>query len=133
MLAAFFTPNDIARLSATMDPARPTGLDYYPLLTAGERFPTNDPNLAPRLTPRPDDDATFLQGMFEAIARIEAEGYALIADHGGPKPTQIFTAGGASENATFSAIRQRYLGVTLSRSTESEASIGAAKLPALAP
>lgn len=37
-------------------------LDYYPLLRPGERFPVNDPGLPPRLTPRPEDDAVFLQG-----------------------------------------------------------------------
>ncbi len=40
----------------------PTGLDFYPLASPGERFPVNDPGLAPRLEPRPEDDALFLQG-----------------------------------------------------------------------
>lgn len=37
-------------------------LDYYPLTKPGERFPVNDPAMQPRLTPRPEDDARFLQG-----------------------------------------------------------------------
>ncbi|MEO1470874.1 MAG: FGGY family carbohydrate kinase, partial [Pseudomonadota bacterium] len=45
-LAAHFAPDEIARLSATIDPARPTGLDYYPLPRPGERFPIADPDLA---------------------------------------------------------------------------------------
>ncbi len=52
-------------LSAMVNPDKPTGLNYYPLPSKGERFPVNDPELPPRLTPRPDDAATFLQGMFE--------------------------------------------------------------------
>ena len=67
-----FSPEDIARLSAGIDAATPSGLDYYPLIRAGERFPVNDPNLAPRVTPRPADDETFLQGLLEGIARIES-------------------------------------------------------------
>jgi sugar (pentulose or hexulose) kinase len=35
---------------------------YYPLLRPGERFPVNDPNLAPCMEPRPGDDAEFLRG-----------------------------------------------------------------------
>lgn len=30
-----------------------SGLDYYPLLGQGQRFPINDPNMLPRMTPRP--------------------------------------------------------------------------------
>ncbi len=37
-LKQFFTPEDIVRLTALMDAAVPTGLDYYPLPKAGERF-----------------------------------------------------------------------------------------------
>ena len=29
------------------------GLDYYPLLGQGQRFPINAPDMLPRMTPRP--------------------------------------------------------------------------------
>src|SRR5690606_530883 len=72
VLAHYFTPSRIAQLSANIDPDRPSGLDYYPLLGAGERFPFADPAMLPRMDPRPPDDAEFLQGLLEGIGRIEA-------------------------------------------------------------
>ena len=53
MLKAHFTDAQLQELSQQIDPEKPSGLDYYPLLKPGERFPVNDPNLQPRLTPRP--------------------------------------------------------------------------------
>ncbi|KAI9123994.1 hypothetical protein K1719_005294 [Acacia pycnantha] len=57
-------------------------LDYYPLPKAGERFPVSDPNLSPRLLPRPENDAEYLHGILESIARIEAKGYELLKEMG---------------------------------------------------
>ena len=131
VLAHFFSTDDLERLSADIDPDDPTGLDYYPLLEAGERFPVNDPDLRPRLTPRPTSDVAFLQGLFEGIARIEAQSYALIAAQGGPMPSRIYSAGGASKNTALTQIRQRALGVDLPRALHTEASIGAASLTGL--
>jgi hypothetical protein len=62
VLRQFFTDAQLAELTARIEVARPSGLDYYPLVTPGERFPVNDPGLRPRLEPRPEDDAVFLQG-----------------------------------------------------------------------
>src|SRR5690242_19071747 len=53
-LAQFFSAERLRELSARIDPGVSTGLDYYPLPAPGERFPINDPALAPRLTPRPN-------------------------------------------------------------------------------
>lgn len=53
VLKAHFTDDQLKELSQHIDPEKPSGLDYYPLLKAGERFPINDPFLEPRLTPRP--------------------------------------------------------------------------------
>jgi sugar (pentulose or hexulose) kinase len=130
VLAAHFSGDEIARLSAAMDPATPTGLDYYPLKEPGERFPINDPTLAPRLAPRPDSDALFLQGMFEGIARIEATCYAEIQARGGDAPQQIFSAGGGAANPVFTQIRAQALGLQPSHAQMTEAAIGAARLAA---
>ncbi|RWC57387.1 MAG: carbohydrate kinase, partial [Mesorhizobium sp.] len=61
VLARHFSVARIIELSAAIDPATETGLDYYPLGTAGERFPIADPTLPPRLTPRPASDADYLK------------------------------------------------------------------------
>lgn len=63
VLKRYFTNQQLQQLSARIDPSHPTGLDYYPLTQAGERFPVNDPYLQPRLEPRPADDAIYLQGV----------------------------------------------------------------------
>ncbi|MCS6921785.1 MAG: FGGY-family carbohydrate kinase [Elioraea sp.] len=128
VLARFFDHETIARLSARIDPARPSGLDYYPLLAPGERFPRHDPTLAPRLAPRPADDALFLQGLLEGIARIEAEGYRALAELGAPALRSVRTAGGGARNPTWTAIRARILGVPVLPAACEEAAVGAARL-----
>ncbi|MEL6689309.1 MAG: FGGY-family carbohydrate kinase [Pseudomonadota bacterium] len=128
VLASFFTPDELAQLSDQIDPSIASDLDYYPLLEPGERFPVNDPDLAPRLTPRPASDAEFLHGLFEGIATIEARCYALIKSKGGPTPLAIYTAGGASRNVTLKAIRERVLERPLHMAAQTEASIGSARL-----
>jgi len=127
VLAHFFTPDDLERLTPQIKTDRPTGLDYYPLITAGERFPVNDPDLQPRLSPRPDDDVVFLQGLLEGIADIEARCYAEIAARGGGDPVHIFSAGGAAKNTAFLQMRQSRLPASVSVTEETEAAIGAAR------
>jgi hypothetical protein len=49
------------------------------------------------MTPRPTDDAAFLHGLFQGIARTERECYGVMAAHGAKMPTQILTAGGGGQ------------------------------------
>ncbi|RVD30062.1 FGGY-family carbohydrate kinase, partial [Mesorhizobium sp. M4B.F.Ca.ET.017.02.2.1] len=65
VLAQHFSVARIIELSAAIDPATETGLDYYPLGIAGERFPIADPALPPRLEPRPQSEADYLKAMLE--------------------------------------------------------------------
>ena len=53
VLRQHFTNDELAELSKSIDPAAPSGLDYYPLAKPGERFPVYDPKMTPRLEPRP--------------------------------------------------------------------------------
>jgi len=131
VLKVHFNDEDLERLSADINPATPLGLNYYPLLQAGERFPINDPSLKPRMEPRPPSDSGFLQAMLEGMARIERQCYEVIETHGGPKPTAIFTAGGGAKNPKWTEIRARMLGQTPQKPAHSEASIGAARLTTL--
>ncbi|SLN41210.1 FGGY-family carbohydrate kinase [Pseudooctadecabacter jejudonensis] len=127
VLAHFFTPDDLERLTPQIRTDRPTGLDYYPLIKAGERFPVNDPDLQPCLSPRPDDDVVFLQGLLEGIADIEARCYAEIAARGGGDPVHIFSAGGAAKNTALLQMRQARLPASVSVTEDTEAAIGAAR------
>jgi D-ribulokinase len=128
VLAQFFTPDAIRKISGRMDPGTPTGFDYYPLSAPGERFPVNDPALSPRMTPRPADDAVFLQALLEGIANIEALGYRRLAELGGPPLTSVATVGGGAANESWSRIRAAALGVPLKTPASDEAAVGVARL-----
>jgi sugar (pentulose or hexulose) kinase len=127
-LLAQMSAERIAELTPLLDPERDSGLDYYPLPAPGERFPVADPQLAPRVTPRPADDAVFLQGLLEGIAAIEARGYALLAELGAPHPRRVLTVGGGARNAAWTRLRARRLGVPVSEAAETEAAYGTALL-----
>jgi len=128
VLRQFFDDRQLAALSETIDPAVASPLDYLPLPKPGERFPTNDPTLAPRLTPRPTDDAEFLHGLLESLARIEARGYGLLTELGASPLSRVETAGGGANNPAWTRIRQRLLGVPVCRAAHTEAAYGAALL-----
>lgn len=128
VLAAYFSRQELDMLSGQLDPARPTGLDYYPLRQPGERFPVNAPALQPRLEPRPADPAQFLQGMLEAMARIEADAYRCLVHLGAPPPERVLTVGGGAHNEAWRLIRQQALGVPVVNRAEIEPAYGAARL-----
>jgi hypothetical protein len=131
VLKEFFDTEALDRLSARIDPSVESPLDYYPLPRPGERFPVNDPNLRPRMTPRPADDAEFLHGLLEGIARIERQAYAALVDRGAPRPERIVTAGGGAANPVWTAIRARVLDLPVSMARTPEAAVGAARLVGL--
>jgi D-ribulokinase len=127
-LLAHFTPEALARLSAVINPESNSGLDYYPLPCPGERFPVADPGFAPRVTPRPDDDAQFLQGLFEGIAGIEAAGYQRLTELGAPRLATLRTVGGGAQNAVWTRLRERRLAVPMLAPRSDAAAYGAALL-----
>ncbi|MHC0064944.1 FGGY-family carbohydrate kinase [Nostoc sp. UIC 10890] len=128
VLKQFFTSTELASLSREIDPSKASELDYYPLLKAGDRFPINDPNLPPRLEPRPDHPVEFLHGLLESITRIEARGYELLQQMGADKVSRVYTAGGGAANDTWTAIRARNLQVPVVASVYTEAAYGTALL-----
>ncbi|AGA33087.1 Carbohydrate kinase, FGGY family [Thioalkalivibrio nitratireducens DSM 14787] len=127
-LAVHFTAGQITELSRRIDPQRDSGLAYYPLPATGERFPIHDPGRPPELSPRPADDAHFLHGLLEGIARIEAAGYAHLARLGTEPPSGIVTVGGGAANPQWTALRMRVSGVPVRRAAHEEAAHGAAML-----
>ncbi|MCW8928505.1 MAG: FGGY-family carbohydrate kinase [Gammaproteobacteria bacterium] len=128
VLRHYFSDEKMAVLTPQLQPDQPTGLDYYPLLTPGERFPFNDPDLPPRLTPRPEDDLQFLQGLLEGIAAIEKAGYDRLAALGAPYPVAVRSNGGGAKNRAWTAIRGRMLGVSMHQADAEEACYGTALL-----
>ncbi|MBI5753405.1 MAG: FGGY-family carbohydrate kinase [Hydrogenophilales bacterium] len=141
VLRNFFDDAQLAALSAQIDPLRDSPLDYYPLSKPGERFPINDAKLAPRLEPRPlrpsipqdgsgqaANDAEFLHGLLQGLARIEAAGYARLAELGAPPLKRVVTNGGGAKNIVWEKMRKRMLGMPVSAAAHCEAAYGSALL-----
>lgn len=128
VLKKFFTPEELQSISLKIDSSKISQLDYYPLLQPGDRFPINDPNLPPRLEPRPNNSVDFLHGLLENMARIEARGYQLLEKLGANQVTHIYTAGGGATNHNWTEIRKRYLKVPMLQPLNTEAAYGTALL-----
>jgi D-ribulokinase len=128
VLRHYFADDQMAAMTPRLRPEQPTGLDYYPLLVPGERFPVNDPLLPPRLSPRPCDDTLFFQGLLEGMAAIEHRAYLLLAELGAPYPTSVRSTGGGAPNPAWTTIRRRLLGVPTVPAGECEAAYGTALL-----
>jgi hypothetical protein len=128
VLRQYFDDARIRQLSKALRPDLPTRLDYYPLPAPGERFPISDGALQPRLTPRPDEDERFLQGLLEGIAAIETAGYRRLEELGAPPPRRVLTTGGGAKNSEWTRIRERLLGVPVTTAEHQEAAYGSAIL-----
>lgn len=127
-LACHFDVDAIERMTPMLKADVPTGLDYYPLPGEGERFPVSDPAKPSITEPRPADDAVFLQGLLEGIAKIEALAYQRLRALGGPPLKRVLTVGGGAANPAWTEIRRRMLGVDVITAETSEAAFGAARL-----
>ncbi len=103
-------------------------LNYYPLLMPGERFPVQDPQLQPVLSPRPADDLDFFQAVLEGMADIEARAYALLLELGAPYPKLVCSIGGGAYNQAWQYIREQKIGVSVQLARQQEAAAGTALL-----
>ena len=130
VLLQYFKIEQMREMTPLLDPENPTGLDYYPLPEIGERFPINNPEMAPRLEPLPGDSIIFFQGMLEGIARIEAQGYALLEKLGAPPLAKVCTTGGGSQNPAWGRIREKILRAKMEKPRSGHAAYGAALLAA---
>jgi sugar (pentulose or hexulose) kinase len=128
VIAANFTHEEVERLTPLIEPDHPTGLDYYPLARAGERFPIADPHLQPRMSPRPAEPQRFLQAILEGMASIEALGYRRLAELGADRLASIRTVGGGAVNDKWTSIRLKQLGVPAHAAASSHACVGTARL-----
>jgi len=128
VLRQFFSDSQMREMTPHLHPGRRLCLKYYPLPAPGERFPVNDSQLAPRMTPRPHDDTRFFQALLEGIARIEKCGYDLLTELGAPYPVSVRSTGGGTRNPAWTEIRRSLLGVPLLTARHNEAAMGAALL-----
>lgn len=127
VLKQYFNNQQLSELSTQID-LNVSPPDYYPLPCIGERFPMADPQMQPRLTPRPASDSLFLHGLLNGIANIEQSGYAKLQQLGDTKLQTLRSVGGGAENQVWTKIRQQKFAVTLLPVSHSEAAYGAALL-----
>ncbi len=128
VLAQLFTKEQIDLYTDLIESAVPTGFDYYPLPKPGERFPINDPDMQPRMMPRPDDDRIYFQAILEGITAVEALGYRRLTELGASALTSIRSVGGGATNEKWTAIRVNALGVPALGSASEHAAMGVARL-----
>ena len=134
VLKSLFCPGEISDYSERLAEKIEQGkfeflnLNYYPLLMPGERFPVQDPQLQPVLSPRPADDPVFFQAILEGMADIEARAYALLLELGAPYPKLVCSIGGGAYNRAWQYIREQKIGVPVQRARQQEAAAGAALL-----
>jgi sugar (pentulose or hexulose) kinase len=128
VIQSLFAEADFDALSAALEPDAPTDLHFYPLTHPGERFPINDPQLLPRLAPRPAESARFFQAVLEGIAEIEALAYRRLNDLGAPTLRSVRSIGGGAGNHAWSRIRQRLIDAPFRPTLSPEACVGTARL-----
>jgi len=121
-------PDGLEALTAALRPEAPTGLHFYPLTRPGERFPINDPRLAPRLTPRPAERERFFQAVLEGIGEVEALAYRRLRELGAPALKSVRSIGGGAANTAWAKIRQGLIGAPFLPALSQEACVGAARL-----
>tara|TARA_B100000941_G_C28478116_1_gene540488 strand:+ start:285 stop:1520 length:1236 start_codon:yes stop_codon:yes gene_type:complete len=127
VLSKFFSNSDIENLSRQINTAKITPFNLLPLNSYGERFPINNPKLAPILSPRPVSDSLYLQALFEGLARIELRGWQKLQKITGSFPERIITIGGGARNPQWRSIRQKMLNIPIVSSNKTS-SYGAALL-----
>ena len=128
VLRHYFTVQQMQQMSKELKPSIATNLNYYPLINKGERFPINDANLQPRITPDAESDVLLFQGLLEGIAKIEHTGYKLLEKLGAPYPSAVQTNGGGAVNKAWQQIREAKLAVPVTAAKYTAAAYGAAKL-----
>ncbi|CAH9018526.1 FGGY-family carbohydrate kinase [Candidatus Nitrosacidococcus sp. I8] len=128
VLQHYFSQDQIDKMTPMLKPNEPTGLNYYPLVDSGERFPTCDSDYSPRVTPRPKSDLIFFQGILEGIAQIEAQGYHQLHKFGAPFPNHIKTVGGGAKNLPWVKIREQITDTKITIAAHTEAAYGSALL-----
>ena len=113
ILLDFFNLEYIKELSKQINPYKSTGIDLLPLSKKGDRFPIDDPNLKPKLGPRPVSDSLYLHALLEGLAKIEARGWQKLHELGADLPRQIITIGGGAKNITWKKIREKEIGIPI--------------------
>ena len=113
ILSKFFSDLEIKELSRQINTSKNTSLNLLPLNSKGERFPINNCNLEPILSPRPVSDSLYLHALFEGLANIELKGWEKLHELTGSLPKKIITVGGGSKNPQWRKIREKIINIPI--------------------
>ncbi len=113
VLQHYFTQEQLNQMTPLLQTQKKLGLNYYPLLKVGERFPVADVNKIPKLTPRPASDIVFFQGILEGLSRIETQGYQKLVELGATPVKSIRSVGGGSFNNKWTEMREKMLNIDM--------------------
>jgi xylulokinase len=127
VLLHHFSLDRIKQLVPLIDINQPTGLDCYPLIRAGERFPIADAHLAP-IIPDTDNELIRLQALIEGLVRVEVLAYQKLNELGAPKVKRIFAVGGGHHNQAWSDLRAQHLPAKLAPAFSQSAAYGVTRL-----
>tara|TARA_Y100001968_G_C19435862_1_gene759642 strand:- start:528 stop:1769 length:1242 start_codon:yes stop_codon:yes gene_type:complete len=125
VLKKFFSDQQLKELSEQINPSLTSGINLLPLSFKGERFPVNDPNLEPILSPRPTSDSLYLHALLEGLAKIEKKGWEKLNQKGVQYPQRIITIGKGAQNFQWLKIREKVIGIPIRKNTKPTA-MGAA-------
>ena len=128
VLLNFFTVEKLIELLPKIDVTKPTGVNYYPILGKGERFPIADSELSTNYANRPKDSAIFLQALIEGLVEVEKLAFQRLAKLGSPKVTRIFTAGGGIQNSVWMQLRAQQLAAQITKAANIDAAFGVTRL-----
>lgn len=128
VLLNHFSLQEIQTLLPEINLSHSTGLNYYPLNRPGERFPVSAPDFQPRLSPRPQADSVFLQGMLEGLVQIEQLGYQRLTELGGGEVKQLYAAGGGTQNQVWMTMREQVFSNKIKKAARTDAAFGVTQL-----
>lgn len=134
VLKQYFCPGEISELTQALNTRIADGnfamldLGYYPLSSAGERFPVQDPDFQPVLIPRPEQEIDFFQAILEGMADIETMAYKHLLELDAPYPKLVKSIGGGAFNKAWRFIREQKLGVPVILTEQQQAAAGSAIL-----
>jgi sugar (pentulose or hexulose) kinase len=117
--------HDLEELNRQAAALIPTGYLAYPLRQKGERFPFIAPQ-ARGFAPAGLPPATLFAANMEGVAYIERYAYDMIRQLSGEAVQAVFTAGGASNSASWLTIRSNVLNLPVYKMRHVTGAVGAA-------
>lgn len=126
LLLKCFRGDQLATLSAQIDPHQPSGLEDY-LHAHGQVLSTDTPLWLLSQKAHISPPYKLLHFLLESLAWVEKYYYDQMINHAQCQLNVVFSAGGGAKNTTWGHIRENMLGMKITSAQHTEAAIGAAR------